>query len=92
MIIGFADEIMGLYFAENLIKTKINLDTDEFLEMLPTKLKTAIRSPAVFHARASTNINIMGHGIPVRTLSSKLRMFRSPTVIKSKKFSKLMIK
>ena len=40
--IGFADEIMGLYFAENLIKTKINLDTDEFLEMLPTKLKTAI--------------------------------------------------
>ena len=40
--IGFANEVMGLYFAEKLIKTKINLDTDEFLELVPTKLKKAV--------------------------------------------------
>ena len=40
--IGFADEIMGLYFAENLIKTTVNLDKDEFLEIMPTKLEKAV--------------------------------------------------
>ena len=40
--IGFADEVMGLYFAEDLIKTTVNLDTDEFLEIMPTKLKKAV--------------------------------------------------
>jgi len=40
--IGFADEVMSLYFAENLVKTTVNLDPDEFLEIMPTKLKKAV--------------------------------------------------
>ena len=41
--IGFADEIMWLYLAEDLIKTKTKLDDDEFLELIPTKLEDALR-------------------------------------------------
>ena len=40
--IGFADEVMGLYYAEDLIKTRVRLDTDEFLETVPTKIKKAV--------------------------------------------------
>tara|TARA_B100001029_G_C15010055_1_gene423673 strand:- start:530 stop:1066 length:537 start_codon:yes stop_codon:yes gene_type:complete len=40
--IGFADEIMSLYLAEDLIKSKLNLDIDEFLVLIPTKLTDAI--------------------------------------------------
>lgn len=40
--IGFADEIMWLYLAENLIKTTTNKDDDEFLELLPTPLEQAV--------------------------------------------------
>ena len=40
--IGFANEVMRLYLAENLIKTKPSLDGDEFLELIPTKLDDAI--------------------------------------------------
>ena len=39
---GFANEIMWLYLAEKLIKTESNLDSDEFLELIPTKLEDAI--------------------------------------------------
>ena len=41
--IGFADEVMWLYFAENLIKTNLNLDEDEFLELIPTPLDQALK-------------------------------------------------
>ena len=40
--IGFADEIMWLYLAENLIKTTPNKDDDEFIELLPTPLDQAV--------------------------------------------------
>ena len=41
--IGFADEVMWLYFAENLVKTNLNLDDDEFLELIPTPLDQALK-------------------------------------------------
>ena len=41
--IGFADEVMGLYLAENLIKTESNKDEDEFLELMPTPLDQAVQ-------------------------------------------------
>ena len=40
--IGFADEIMGLYLAEDLQKTASNRDIDEFLELMPTHLHKAV--------------------------------------------------
>ena len=40
--IGFADEIMGLYLAEDLVKTTSNKDEDEFLELIPTSLNKAV--------------------------------------------------
>ena len=40
--IGFANENMWLYLAENLIKTESSLDSDEFLELIPTKLENAL--------------------------------------------------
>ena len=40
--VGFTDEKMWLYLAENLIKTKQSLDTDEFLDLFPTKLNEAV--------------------------------------------------
>ena len=39
--IGFADETMSLYLAEELIKTNIKQDEDEFLELIPTSLEDA---------------------------------------------------
>ena len=41
--IGFADEVMGLYLAENLVKTASNQDEDEFLELIPTPLAKAVK-------------------------------------------------
>ena len=41
--IGFANEVMGLYLAENLVKTVSNMDEDEFLELMPTPLKKAVQ-------------------------------------------------
>ena len=41
--IGFADEVMGLYLAENLVKTVSNQDEDEFLELIPTPLEKAVK-------------------------------------------------
>ena len=40
--IGFANEKMWLFLGENLIKTQSNLDSDEFLELIPTKLENAL--------------------------------------------------
>ena len=40
--IGFTNEKINLYLAEGLVKTKMNLDKDEFLELKPTKLHDAI--------------------------------------------------
>ena len=40
--IGFADEVIGLYMAENLIKTVSNQNEDEFLELMPTPLNEAV--------------------------------------------------
>ena len=39
--IGFANEKMWLYLAEDLVMTEPNLDMDEFLELIPTKLDDA---------------------------------------------------
>ena len=41
--IGFADEVMGLYMAESLVKTACNQDEDEFLELMPTPLDEAVK-------------------------------------------------
>ena len=40
---GFTDEKMWVYLAEDLVKTKQSLDRDEFLILLPTELKEAVR-------------------------------------------------
>ena len=40
--IGFTDEKMWIFLAEDLIKTKQNLDIDEFLELYPTSMKDAL--------------------------------------------------
>ena len=40
--VGFADEMMWLYLAENLVKTKQSLDSDEFLSIFPTELNEAV--------------------------------------------------
>ena len=41
--IGFTDEKMWLYLAENLVETKQSLNADEFLEAIPTKLDDAVK-------------------------------------------------
>ena len=41
--VGLADEVMGLYLAENLIKTAPKQDEDEFLELMPISLKNAVK-------------------------------------------------
>ena len=41
--IGFADEVMWLYLADDLIKTALNQDEDEFLELIPTPLENAVK-------------------------------------------------
>ena len=40
--IGFTNEVMYLYLAENLIQTKTNLDSDEFLVLKSIKLLDAV--------------------------------------------------
>ncbi|MBT5781941.1 MAG: NUDIX hydrolase [Candidatus Marinimicrobia bacterium] len=40
--VGFCNEKISIYLAEELIKTKINLDSDEFVELIPTKLNEAL--------------------------------------------------
>ena len=40
--IGFANELMSIFLAEDLEKTKDNRDKDEFLELIPTKLDVAV--------------------------------------------------
>ena len=41
--VGFANEKMWLYLAENLEKTDSKLDEDEFLELIPTDLSEAVQ-------------------------------------------------
>ena len=41
--IGFANEIMSIYLAEDLKKTKHNRDKDEFIKLLPTSLDKALK-------------------------------------------------
>ena len=41
--VGFASEKMRLYLAEDLKKTNQKLDSDEFLDLIPTKLEDAIK-------------------------------------------------
>jgi ADP-ribose pyrophosphatase len=40
--IGFASEKMWIYLAEDLEKTDLNRDEDEFIELIPTSLANAI--------------------------------------------------
>tara|TARA_Y100001968_G_C19301794_1_gene689471 strand:- start:516 stop:1058 length:543 start_codon:yes stop_codon:yes gene_type:complete len=40
--LGFANEIMSIYLAENLEKTKQNRDKDEFIELVPTNMDKAL--------------------------------------------------
>ena len=41
--IGFADEVMGVYLAQNMVKTISKQDEDEFLELIPTDLNKAVQ-------------------------------------------------
>jgi len=41
--IGFANEKMWIYYAEDLEKTNQKLDSDEFIEIIPTKLEDALK-------------------------------------------------
>jgi len=41
--VGFTNEKMWLYLAEKLVKTEQSLDSDEFLELIPTKLDDAVQ-------------------------------------------------
>ncbi len=56
--IGFADEMMWLYLAENLIKTVSNQDEDEFLEIMPTSLEKALKM--VWHGEITDAKTIIG--------------------------------
>ena len=56
--IGFADEVMGLFLAENLVKSTINHDKDEFLELMPTHLEKAVRM--VWHGEITDVKTIIG--------------------------------
>ena len=40
--IGFANEIMSIYLAENLEKTNYNRDKDEFIDLIPTNMEEAL--------------------------------------------------
>ena len=40
--IGFTNENMWVYLAEDLTKTESNLDSDEFIELIPKKLEDAV--------------------------------------------------
>ena len=40
--IGFANELMSIFLAEDLEKTKDNRDKDEFLELIPIRLDVAV--------------------------------------------------
>ena len=41
--IGFANEEMWIFLAENLIKSKKNTDHDEFVELIPTSIEDALQ-------------------------------------------------
>jgi ADP-ribose pyrophosphatase len=56
---GFADEIMHLYVAENLVKSSMNLDEDEFLECEAITLEQAqqyIRKQRISDAKTITAV------------------------------------
>ena len=40
--IGFANEIMSIYLAEDLKKTNYNRDKDEFIDLIPTNMEEAL--------------------------------------------------
>jgi len=40
--IGFVNEVMSIYLAENLEKTESNPDTDEFIQLFPSTLEDAL--------------------------------------------------
>ena len=40
--IGFANEVMFVFLAEELEKTQSRLDEDEFIELLPTSVENAV--------------------------------------------------
>ncbi len=41
--IGFANEEMWIFLAENLVKSQKNTDHDEFVELMPTPIEDAVR-------------------------------------------------
>ena len=41
--IGFANEEMWIFLAENLIKSQKNTDHDEFVELIPTSIKDSVK-------------------------------------------------
>ena len=41
--IGFANEEMWIFLAENLIKSQKNTDRDEFVELIPTSIKDSVK-------------------------------------------------
>ena len=41
--VGFSNESMWMFLGEDLVKTKVKLDSDEFLELVPMKIEEAFR-------------------------------------------------
>ena len=39
--IGFSNEVMWMYLGQDLVKTEMKLDSDEFLELAPLKIDQA---------------------------------------------------
>ena len=68
--VGFTDEKMWLYLAEGLVKTKQNLDADEFLEIIPTKLNEAV--DLVWSGKITDVKTIIGILWAQRTLSNDI--------------------
>ena len=56
--IGFANEVMFVFLAEELEKTQSRLDEDEFIELLPTSVENAVSM--VWEGKITTVKTIIG--------------------------------
>ena len=77
--IGFTDEKMWLYLAEDLVKTKQSLDADEFLELFPTKLDDAVKM--VWSGQITDVKTIIGILWAQRIIYDKVDMLRALFII-----------
>ena len=72
--VGFTDEKMWLYLAEELVKKK-SLNVDEFLEPIPTKLDDAVKM--VWNGQITDVKTIIGILWAQRMLLEKVEMSRT---------------